>query len=355
MAKVKNVIVISQLPPPVHGSSIMTQNLVEQLEESGVAVTMVERKFSRSIAEVGRFSIRKVWQAIKLLIDVRGTVRNFPDAPIVFFVTNRSFSLIVDWILSEYLRLARAKIFGYVHTLGWSDGAQQRSLYSFVARRLLGSCETLVTLGDWMTADLSSLIAADQQVKVIANAVPDPGPLQPTTSDRPVVLFLGNFIEAKGVRDFISLARAFPNSSADFLAVGAPESRAQFAQLNANVPPNLTMLPGVYGDEKTAILRGCDVLVVPSRYKYEAQPLVIVEALSYGIPVVAYSVGGIPDLLSGGGGIVVEAGAVDGLTSAVTEILSSGSGTAAMRDSARRVFEERFTLDRFRSDWTRIL
>ena len=57
----------------------------------------------------------------------------------------------------------------------------------------------------------------------------------------------------------------------------------------------------VSGASKDAFFRSIDVFLFPTRYKIEGQPLVILEAMSYGVPVVATSQGYCAELIERGG------------------------------------------------------
>jgi glycosyltransferase involved in cell wall biosynthesis len=54
---------------------------------------------------------------------------------------------------------------------------------------------------------------------------------------------------------------------------------------------------------------------------HEGLPIALVEAMAWGIPVVATKVGGIPELVDGGCGIVVEPGDVQSLAAAISRML----------------------------------
>jgi glycosyltransferase involved in cell wall biosynthesis len=54
----------------------------------------------------------------------------------------------------------------------------------------------------------------------------------------------------------------------------------------------------VSGEKKTTLLQESDVYVLPSYF--EAMPLSILEAMSYGLPVIATTVGGVPEIVKNG-------------------------------------------------------
>lgn len=50
------------------------------------------------------------------------------------------------------------------------------------------------------------------------------------------------------------------------------------------MPDSVEWVGPVSGGDKDAFYRSLDVFVFPSEYRFEAQPLVVLEALSYGVP-----------------------------------------------------------------------
>jgi glycosyltransferase involved in cell wall biosynthesis len=71
-----------------------------------------------------------------------------------------------------------------------------------------------------------------------------------------------------------------------------------------------------------------DLLVLSSRT--EGTPLVLLEAIDAGVPVVATGVGGVPDLLDNDSGRVVEPGDVQSLRDAIEDVVRN-PGTAFER------------------------
>jgi glycosyltransferase involved in cell wall biosynthesis len=87
----------------------------------------------------------------------------------------------------------------------------------------------------------------------------------------------------------------------------------------------------------------CDVFCVPSRY--ESFGLVYVEAMMFGVPVVATRVGGVPEVVQHGhNGFLVEPEDPKALAVAVRRLIADDELRAELGRESRRLYEERFTV-----------
>jgi glycosyltransferase involved in cell wall biosynthesis len=87
-----------------------------------------------------------------------------------------------------------------------------------------------------------------------------------------------------------------------------------------------------------------DVVCLPS--EAEALPMVIIEAMAVGRPVIATNVGGVADvLLDGVTGIIVDLDQGETLTRALVTLAADPDAARGMGAAGRREFEERFTLE----------
>jgi len=115
-----------------------------------------------------------------------------------------------------------------------------------------------------------------------------------------------------------------------------------------DVPSNVFCLGEAYMAYQ--YLKYADIFILPSNY--EGLPMSILEALSYRVPVVASSVGGIPEVLDGSNGFAVE-NTVSDFTDKMDYILSKDNHER-MRNNARESYLKKFTIDKMVSGYISI-
>lgn len=167
-----------------------------------------------------------------------------------------------------------------------------------------------------------------------------------------IVGFSGRWSEEKDPLAFIDIARCIPGSvPVRFVMTGAGPMRAavEDALGRAALPPGRFHLAGVVADVVPWI-RSFDVLVVPSRL--DGRPVVAMEALALGVPVVASRVGALPELVQDDAtGFLCAPGDVAGFAERITRLAEDCELLARMkvaaRASAERALDARVMLRRY--------
>lgn len=153
------------------------------------------------------------------------------------------------------------------------------------------------------------------------------------------LLFVGRLRIRKGVEvlleAFRDLRRELP--AAELKIVGDGEHRAALEAKAAELgldPASLFLgRQGAAGVR--SLLRGAAALVVPSTY--EGMPLVVLEAMEAGVPVVASRVSGIPEVVvPGETGWLVDPVDPEGLRAALREVLLDPAGAKRRGEAGRR-------------------
>lgn len=212
---------------------------------------------------------------------------------------------------------------------------------------------------DVMRKTIEKYRNVNSRCQVIPNSVPltpDEESWSPPESQRPMILFVGRFDYLKGgdtvVKAFNKVADQ--NSDAELHFVGPDrglrnagdtnEWLDQFASknLSARNKERFIYLGERNSAEITKLRRKASVTVVASRY--ENFPTVVLEAMSAGCPIIATSVGGIPEILRDGqNSILFEHGNSDQLADAILGLLSEPDLARELGRQARTDFSLHYT------------
>jgi glycosyltransferase involved in cell wall biosynthesis len=145
-------------------------------------------------------------------------------------------------------------------------------------------------------------------------------------SDRLHLLFVGRLSEEKRADRFLRLVAAtgshLGGRRIEARIAGDGPDRVSLEALRTSLGLNSSQVQFLGQLSDTAPLYSwADMLVLTS--DHEGTPNVILEAMAAGIPVVATAVGGVPDLLCRGGGLLVRPNQEDDLTRAVLALATN--------------------------------
>lgn len=155
------------------------------------------------------------------------------------------------------------------------------------------------------------------------------------------LLFVGRLRIRKGVEVLLEALRAVPG--ARLLIAGDGEHREALERRAAELGlgPAVLFLGRCDASRVRGLLSGASALVVPSTY--EGMPLVVLEAMEAGLPVVASRVSGIPEVVEDGRtGWLVPPEDPEALAAALAEALESPGEARRRGGEGRRRVDERF-------------
>jgi glycosyltransferase involved in cell wall biosynthesis len=258
----------------------------------------------------------------------------------------------------------RAKLIAHVHSAVGNAGRPEFASYGWLDRlalRTLRRAKLVCTVSNVGTATMAQL-AGRTPVRTVDNAVDvREFSSHPVTGEPPTILFIGVICRRKGT---VELARAGAllrdRGIVDWnlVVVGGqgPTPEAEYAEIVAEFTTAglLGSLVGPeYGDQVKSRLAASDIFVLPSFL--EGQPIAIIEAMASGLPVVASSIGAVPDLIRDGlEGRVVEPGDIEALADALGELILDQLSRSRMAASARQRAEDLYSLERLSAELDRI-
>jgi glycosyltransferase involved in cell wall biosynthesis len=149
------------------------------------------------------------------------------------------------------------------------------------------------------------------------------------------VIYMGRLSVEKGVRDLLQAVALTPKVELD--VVGDGPLRVELEKLAQTKLPGRVVFHGfIAGTTRFEQLARAAALVVPSLW-HEACPLVVLEAMALGVPVIGTRMGGLPDLIvDGETGWLVEPNQVTQLAEALNRVVQEWPANQRIGRAARQ-------------------
>lgn len=219
-------------------------------------------------------------------------------------------------------------------------------------RQLFNTAESVVVLGQQWKSWICKTFPSARNVRIIYN----PGPVtlcNRTPSLTPTILFLGRLGERKGVPDLLyALPEVVTKIPSVKLVLGGDGDIPHYQKLaeTLGIANNVEFKGWVGPEEKFSLLASASAFVLPS-YN-EGFPVGIIEAMACEVPIVATTVGGIPDAItSEQEGLLIQAGDKAALSQALTRILIDSELVEFFSRNAKQKYLNNFSADAVMPIW----
>jgi glycosyltransferase involved in cell wall biosynthesis len=333
---------LGPLPPPVHGFSAINQKMLNLLSEKSEV-----RVFNTSPGTQSRRS--PLGKAFKLLDRVRqfltflllALVRR-PDA--FYAGLSGGMGQVFDTFYIVAARLSGASIFLHHHSFVYVNEPKP---YNRICLWLAGdACH--IALCDTMAEKLSGVYGiAPERICILSNAAylddrKETLPVQKAPRETLTLGFISNIILEKGIAEFFDVV-------ANLTQQGYRVKGRVAGPVDAGIQDVFSaMMEGqneieyvgpVYDDKKDAFYRSIDILLFPTKYRNEAEPLTILEAMRERIPVIAANRGCIRSMIARSGmGCPDIDHYVEDASESIKAILNGTISLQSLSDSAYRQF-----------------
>ena len=222
----------------------------------------------------------------------------------------------------------------------------------FLLRWMFRSADHCVVLGDvWRRWVIDTFDVKHSRVGIVYNGVPAtmPNPRAPSGDGCFRLLFVGNLLERKGVKD---LLRAFATPAIKArdirltMAGGGPVDTYRAMAADLGIADRVTFTGWVSQDDARVLMVNSDALILPA-YD-EGLPLVILEALASRTPVICTPVGSIPEVLQDNHtALFVVPGDEDGIANAIATLIDRPDVGAELSEAGAALYERLFTMEAF--------
>lgn len=240
--------------------------------------------------------------------------------------------------------------------LRWVKGALRplKWLVRWAARR----SDRVVAISSYTAAELRELVEVPVEVIPYTAALPPRGPQsRAATGNASTVLFVGRLVERKGVGHLIeAVARLQRPLRLVVVGDGPERPRLEALAQSRGVLDRVEFRGKVSDADLWRAYGSADVFVLPSvldaRGDTEGLGVVLLEAMNYGVPVIASNVGGIVDIVvDQETGILVPPGDAAALAAALRRLLDEPGLAKALGDAGRRRLHEHFSWEAITARW----
>jgi poly(glycerol-phosphate) alpha-glucosyltransferase len=202
------------------------------------------------------------------------------------------------------------------------------------------------------------MVAPGAPVTIIPSAIQLPPEEKPDTvsrgaharldlpPDAKIVLFLGRVAEEKGVTELLQAFALVQESCPDaYLLIAGPlvgeygNTVKKLASMNER---RVRLLGPVFGNDKHELFNLASLFVTLS--KTEALPMAVLEALSFGVPVVLTADSNLPEVEEFGAGTITSC-EPERAANDIAAMLLDAVKLNQMRGGAKRMIEQRFSWD----------
>jgi glycosyltransferase involved in cell wall biosynthesis len=384
------LVVFAHTPPPHHGQSYMVQLMLDGLggdarrrnpgqpHPLGIECYHVNARFSRGLEDIGSFQGTKLFLILwfwlqALWIRFRYGAKNFYYVP----APGKRVALYRDWLVMFLCRPFFTNVILHWHAAGLAKWLETET--SIGARAVTWRCfrpvNLSIVISRYNVADAEKLLS--RRICVVNNGIPDPCPDFDRTllgrrlqrfavrqqvfagnhSGAPLVvklLFLAHCGREKGLFAAIEAvrlanrqltARRLPMRLTLTIAGNfvTDEEKAAFDRLaeDAEVSPLLEYVGFVSAGQKEKAYCEADLFVFPTQYFGENQPVNLIEAMAFGLPIVTTRWRSLPEMLPPDYPGLVADQNPDTLAATILKVLEVKSG-----QKSRAHFAAAFTLER---------
>lgn len=359
--KKSRILFITPLPPPVHGSAMVSQYIKDcRLIQDTFDADFVNLSTSRSMDEIGKRNVKKIFRFVGAYLTVLLKLLFHRYDLCYLAITCHGNGFLKDAPFVLLCKLFRRKIVIHQHNKGMSecvDKQPYRWLLPLVYKN------TKVILLSWYLYPDIEKVVQKEQVVICPNGIPEvySGEELERQNEIPHLLFLSNLIPSKGVFVLLDACKILKEKGYKFSCnfVGG-ESKEVSAEIFDKAVENRGLKDIViyhgpkYGIEKSSFFENAEIFVQPTFN--DCFPLVLVEAMQWRLPIVTTDEGGVPDVVKDGiNGLICKRKSAMSLAVALERLITVPQLRVQMGENGYLRYKNLFTLKKFEQELCDIL
>lgn len=354
------------------GQAMMFVAFVDFLKSQNYEVKVINLVSRYSDIQVGTIAWKRILEYFSIILK---SIKVFSGSPrsVVYITTAQSRGgFYRDFIFINLARIFNCKVviqqFGSNFSSFYNDLSP---VMRFFVRYTFNTGKRIIVEGEYSKEHFKILKNYSQKVIAISNGLPERNLKLPshgksheknTTFN---LLYLSYMIESKGYWDVlmgvnILVNRMKQNVRCTFSGIfktsvdnemfdnetDAKESFFKFIKQNS-LENYITYYEGVRGTEKANQFIASHVFLLPSYFKFEGQPVSVLEAMAYGSVPIVTKHRMIPDMVTTETGIFVDQKSPEQIADSIKFLIDNPEHYSKLSQASIIRYLERFTLDKY--------
>ena len=350
------ILFILHLPPPVHGASMMGKYLHDsKLINETFECKYINLTTAKSLQDIGKNSINKLWTFIRLLTKIIKNTITFK--PQLVYVTPNACggAFYKDFIVVQLLKLFRHKVITHYHNKGVStrqDHWLDNLLYKYFFKEI-----KVILLSKNLYKDVCKYVDF-KDVFICPNGIPETLMKEMPTerhNNEIHLLFLSNLLISKGILLLLDACKILKEKGFSFYmrfhwGRNNRNRRMEFQRECTETGDWIRLLhiEGKNMEKQKPIFQKFRHIRIPTSYPNECFPLVLLEAMEYSLPCISTNEGGIANIIEDGKtGYIIPQNDATALAEKIEYLILHHEERNAMGERGREKFKREFVLERF--------
>lgn len=365
----RKVLFIMHTPPPVHGASMVGDCIKRsKLVNSLFECRYINPSASNNVSEVGKVGVKKIIFLFRLLLSIFNTIRHWKPNAVYYTPTSGGWGIYRDMVTLAVVHLFNTKVILHMHNKGVSRNS--RNIINRFVYRSIYKNANVILLADVLYDDIKTYMPKTR-ISILPNGVKtvisnkkcqDVMQMRDQKDDAFSFLYLSNLIGEKGIFVLLEACKLLKERGCKFVChyvgnSGDVSIDSFKSMVSENQLDEFVFVDGPkYGEEKTPCLQNADAFVFPTHFNRECFPLVLLEAMQFGLPCISTYEGGIQEIVTDGeNGFLVRQQDSVSLADKMQWMIEHREETLAMGSKSRERFQQRFTQEIFEQSFVEVI
>jgi glycosyltransferase involved in cell wall biosynthesis len=294
-------LLVGHLPPPITGQSEAFEMLIDHFKSAHFVYDLVDIGSHKKERRVGNFSLIRFFEILKAGFTFFQKLMQVDVKVMYLSLSISRMGFLKDFFFIWMASFRKLTIVLQLHGGGYKGFyLSQNQVIKSLISRALSQAANIIVLSSGLIEEFDFLPNFHEKIKVIHNTSKigeNALGLKKKFLSYPFrILYMSNLIKTKGFLDLLEASKYLKKLNVEilfcgkFIQIGDEEGLQEefFSKIeDKETYGEIRYMGVVSGKQKREILNSAHVFVLPTYYQFEGQPISIIEALAFGLPIIS--------------------------------------------------------------------